>query len=78
MLKKKHVNKILLGFITPLAATLFVACSSTPTVPSSQEVARSEPKSSMGNKEALWQEFQAEKARKEMNKKLEEEKEKGN
>jgi ATP-dependent protease ClpP protease subunit len=77
MFKKKQVNKILLGFIAPLAATLFVACSSSPTVPTSK-VTMSEPKSSMGNKEALWQEFQAEKARKEMNKKLEEEKQKGN
>lgn len=29
MFKKPHVNKILLGLITPLAATLFVACTST-------------------------------------------------
>jgi hypothetical protein len=77
-LKKQHVNKWFLGFLTPLAAMLFVACSTTPTEPTGGEVARSGPKSSMGNQGALWQEFKAEKARQEMNKKLEEEKEKDN
>ena len=75
MLKKQHVNKLFLGFLTPLAAMLFVACSSTPTEPSNQKEVRSgTPPSSLGRKDALWQEFKAKKARDEMNKKLEEEK----
>jgi len=77
-LKKQQVNNILLGLITPLAATLFVACSSTPTESTGGEATRSGPKSSMGNEQALWQKFQAERAKEEMNQKLEEEKEKSN
>ena len=74
MLKKQHVNKLFLGLIAPLVAMLFVACSSTPTEPSNQKEARSGTPTSMGRKDALWQEFKAKKSFDEMNKKLEEEK----
>jgi hypothetical protein len=36
MLKKPHVNKIVLGLLTPLVATLFVGCS-TPKIPTNGE-----------------------------------------
>jgi len=76
MLKKQPVNKLFLGFLTPLIAMLLVACSSNSTVPSNQPEARSStPPSSLGRQDALWQDFKAKKSLEEMDEKLEEEKE---
>ena len=73
-MKKQPVNKLCLGFLAPLIAMLFVACSSTATVPSNQPAASSEtPPSSLGRKDALWQDFKAKKSFDEMDEKLEEE-----
>lgn len=75
-MKKQPVNKLFLGFLTPLIAMLFVACSSNATVPTPQPGASSgTPPSSLGRKDALWQEFKAKKSLDEMDEKLEEEKE---